>query len=375
MKQPTSPSIQSLYAHFPFCEARCHYCDFYSIGRERVRTGDTDRFEKALKTELSTLSSQLHPELQTLFFGGGTPSMTNYDSMARAFEPIWKTTKINESTEWTLEANPSSIALDSFKAYRSYGINRVSMGVQALRPDLLKLLGRVHSRETALNALDSVFSAGFDNVSVDLLCGVPGQTQADLDDALALLTQFPITHLSCYLLTLPPHHKMYSQLPNEDVQLQHLLHIHDWMTDHDFTHYEISNFAKTGKQSQHNMRYWQGHSYLGFGPSAHSFDSLTQTRWKNVSSLHKYAELLEQEKSPIDSVENLTPTQTELEKWMLSLRLDKGFPAEWLTPNKRAHVRTFTAEGLLEVHPENPERIRLTPKGFALSDGVIRALA
>lgn len=372
----SSPQImQSLYVHFPFCEAKCHYCDFYSIGRERTKDGDADRFEVALMQEAAQSAHLLSPELDTVFFGGGTPSMTAYDSMARALEPLWKKTEITPQTEWTMEANPSSITLEAFRSYRKFGVNRVSMGVQAMRPDLLQMLGRVHSREAAIRALEAVFEAGFENVSVDLLCGVPGQAEKDIEEALTTLTHFPITHLSCYLLTLPPHHKMFPQLPHEDTQLAHLLFIHDWMTQQGFEHYEISNYSKPGKPARHNLNYWKGHSYLGLGPSAHSFNATSTQRWKNVSSLHKYAELLKQGQSPIEWTETLTPQQIELEKWMLALRLNEGFPRSWLTSsNQKARAEIFEAKGLLESHPEQPQRMRLTAKGFALSDSIIRSL-
>ena len=149
--------MKSLYIHFPFCEAKCHYCDFYSLGRERTKPGDSDKFETALRREIVQSSHLLAPELDTLFFGGGTPSMTAVDSMARCLEDLWKTTRITAATEWTMEANPSSIDYESLKAYRNLGINRVSMGVQALKPDLLTLLGRVHSREAVFQALENVF--------------------------------------------------------------------------------------------------------------------------------------------------------------------------------------------------------------------------
>ncbi|MEO5971711.1 MAG: radical SAM family heme chaperone HemW [Bdellovibrionia bacterium] len=368
--------MKSLYIHFPFCEAKCHYCDFYSLGRERTKPGDSDKFEKALRREIQQSSHLLAPELDTIFFGGGTPSMTAVDSMARCLEDLWKNTSITSATEWTMEANPSSIDYESLKAYRGLGINRVSMGVQAMRPDLLTMLGRVHSREAVLKALENVFKAGFDNVSVDLLCGVPGQTEADLTEALKILTDFPVTHLSCYLLTLAPHHKMFSSLPNEDIQLEHLLFIHNWMTEQGFEHYEISNFAKPDKKARHNLHYWQGGSYLGFGPSAHSYNAQTQQRWKNVSSLHKYSSLLEQGESTIEWTETLTPEQLELEKWMLSLRLNEGFPESWLTTSiQKNRVSTLKSTGLLEMHPGKPNHLRLTSRGFALSDHVIRALA
>lgn len=367
-------SAASLYVHFPFCETKCHYCDFYSLGRERTKPTDADEFETALTKETELSAHRLAPVLETIFFGGGTPSMTPVSSMKRALEPLWKQTSVNDSTEWTMEANPSSVSLESLREYRAFGINRISMGVQAMRDDLLLRLGRVHSREKALFALDAIFNADFENVSVDLLCGVPGQTLEDLQTAMERLTSFPITHLSCYLLTLPKHHRMFKELPEEDEQLKHLLFIDEYMNARGFEHYEISNFAKPGKRARHNLNYWQGRSYLALGPSAHGFDAELGQRYKNVSSLHKYGELLSRGELPIEWTEELTEDQKNLERWMLALRLSDGFPREWLrSPLQRRRAEEFMKNGLLQTASEN--HLRLTPRGFALSDQVIQSLA
>jgi oxygen-independent coproporphyrinogen-3 oxidase len=364
--------MRSLYVHFPFCETKCHYCDFYSLGRERTREGDPDKFERALARECELSAPQLAPELDTIFFGGGTPSMTPPETMSRALRPLGLDRRVTAATEWTMEANPSSVSEATLRGYRALGVNRISMGVQAMNDDLLLKLGRVHSRDAALRALESIFASGFDNVSVDLLCGVPGQTLELLDGAIDALTAFPITHLSCYLLTLPPHHRMYRDLPNEDTQLAHLLHLDARMRALGFEHYEISNFARPGRRARHNLAYWKNADYLGLGPSAHSHSG--GRRWKNVSSLHKYAEILDNDRLPIEWTEELTAEQKGLEAWMLALRLDEGFPAEWLqTPLQRGRSERFLAEGLLE--PVGTGRLRLTPRGFALSDQVIAALA
>jgi oxygen-independent coproporphyrinogen-3 oxidase len=373
------PEFSSLYVHFPFCESKCHYCDFYSLGREKTRPGEPELFLKALhkEAELWTATGRIDPQLETIFFGGGTPSMTPSSDMRWALEPLWKKVGLACDYEWTMEANPSSTSLEAMREYRAMGVNRISMGVQSLREDLLKDLGRVHSPEEAEKALDAIFSAGFTNVSVDLLCGVPNQKLSDVEAALKRLTAFPITHLSCYLLTLPPHHRMYPKLPDENTQLEHLLLIDRWMTSQGFEHYEISNFCRPGKKARHNMNYWQGASYLGLGPSAHSFSQVEKKRWKNCSSLHLYADrLLKEERLPAEQAEDLTPDQLELEKWMLALRLDEGFPEEWLkTEAKKARARTFTEKGLMEPHPQMPNRLRLTARGFALSDPIISAMA
>ncbi len=283
--------------------------------------------------------------------------------------------RITPYTEWTMEANPSSITLDSLREYTSLGVNRISMGVQSLRNDHLTMLGRVHNREAALRALGFIFEAGISNVSVDLLCGVPGQTLEDLSLALDELTQFPITHLSCYLLTLSKHHKMYSDLPNEETQLEHLLHLDSEMRGRGFSHYEISNFARTGHEARHNLNYWKGTSYLGLGPSAHSFDSEKGVRFKNFSSLHKYAESLSKDEFPIEWIETLTPDQKRIESWMLALRLRDGFPETWLDePRRKSQAKMLMNRGLLQLHPNKSGFLNLTPRGFALSDQVISNL-
>jgi oxygen-independent coproporphyrinogen-3 oxidase len=385
-----SGQLSSLYLHFPFCETKCHYCDFYSIGRERTADGDAPLFEAALRREIELIAPmgrRLAPVLETIFMGGGTPSMTPPDSMARALEPLWRLTSVDPDTEWTMEANPSSVDEHRLREYRSLGVNRVSMGVQAMRDDLLLRLGRVHSREKAIQALEAIFASGITNVSVDLLCGVPGQSVEDVERAMEELTRFPITHLSCYLLTLPKTHKMHRELPSEEGQLEHLLAIDRFMQARGFEHYEISNFARKPAPEQpaghyrarHNLAYWQRRGYLGLGPSAHSFDPALGThgtRWKNFSSLHKYADTLKKGLPPVEWTEELDAEAARLEDWMLALRLDEGFPADWLeTPGQRQKAARLQQDGILEPHPGMPGRLRLTARGFAVSDQVIATLS
>jgi oxygen-independent coproporphyrinogen-3 oxidase len=369
------PQYSSLYVHFPFCETKCHYCDFYSLGRERTRDSDAPRFEEALLAETELRKPILQAPVRTVFFGGGTPSMTPPSTMALWKQRIGLDQLGTSDLEWTMEANPSSVEVDQLREYRKIGINRISMGVQAMRDDLLLRLGRVHSRDKALEALEAIFASGFDNVSVDLLCGVPGQTTDDIERAVAALSAFPITHLSCYLLTLPPHHRMYPELPNEEEQLKHLLFLDRIMTQRGFRHYEISNFAKPGKEARHNLVYWGGGSYLGLGPSAHSFDAQNGVRWKNFSSLHKWANTVTQGQLAVEQTETLSTDQIEIERWMLALRLDEGFPNEWLKSElQKKKAALFCSKGWMEVHPEKSDFLRLTPTGFTLSDQLVGEL-
>ncbi|OFZ21457.1 MAG: hypothetical protein A2X94_08085 [Bdellovibrionales bacterium GWB1_55_8] len=371
-------SARSLYVHFPFCESKCHYCDFYSIGRDDLNGTreftEKTRFEAALQMEASRMTSFLAKPLQTVFFGGGTPSLTTAESMRRALEAVLPTG--SPSLEWTMEANPSSLTPGSLREYRNLGVNRLSLGIQSLDADLLLKLGRVHSRERALTALDEVFSSGFTNVSVDLLCGVPGQTRDHLDKTVSELLRFPLTHLSCYILTLAPGNRLFSQLPGDEEQLGQYLWLHERMCQDGFEHYEISNFSRPGYRAQHNLNYWRGRSYLGLGPSAHSYDAERKTRFKNASSLESYFQLIQNNGNARDFEEQLTEEQENLERWMLALRLEEGIPSDWLsTAERQAWAAELERQKLLEPHPVIPDRKRLTPKGFALSDQIIAALA
>ncbi|MCM0605081.1 MAG: radical SAM family heme chaperone HemW [Xanthomonadaceae bacterium] len=366
----------SLYFHFPFCETKCHYCDFYSLARDRVTDDEVSRFERAMLREVELTRDQYSPEIKTIFCGGGTPSMTEPSSMERIFKEVFKYSRLATNYEWTMEANPSSVDRERMKAYRAIGINRVSMGVQSLRNDHLDQLGRVHDRANALKALEDLFAAGFTNVSCDLLCGVPGQTTEDLVAAIDTLTQFPITHLSCYILTLGEKHRMFPDLPKEDTQLEHYLCLSETMEKRGFKHYEISNFSKPGLPARHNLAYWTGTSYLGLGPSAHSFDAVKVERFKNYSSLHQYAEKLESSVLPIEWKETLTPDQRELEKWMLAVRLSDGFPKDWLVSEAaRTKAENLMKAGLIQERQDLPSHYQLTPRGFAVSEQVIKELS
>jgi len=366
---------RSLYLHFPFCETKCHYCDFYSIAAHRASAKDPLDFRTALKKEAELSQDLIAPQIETIFMGGGTPSMTPPEHMAEALEPLLTQKPLAKNYEWTMEANPSSITLSKLEKYKALGVNRISMGVQSLDDGLLKKLGRVHLCADVFRALDEIFESGISNVSTDLLCGVPGQTLQDLESALERLFQYPLTHLSCYLLTLAPHHPMAKDLPDENTQLEHLLFIDRWMTAHGFEHYEISNYCRDGLRAQHNMIYWQGGSYLGLGPSAHSFDTSSKRRWKNLSSLHRYVQELQKGTRPVEWEETLTDQQSGLERWMLALRLSEGFSKDWLiTPLQQTRARELLEKGLMELHPVTTSNLRLTPRGFALSDQIVLQL-
>lgn len=368
-------SMRALYVHFPFCETKCHYCDFYSLASTRVSKPDHSAFLKALHTEASLRKEELAPQLDTLFFGGGTPSMTTPKAMREALAPLELERRLHEKTEWTMEANPSSVSKESLKAYRELGVNRISMGVQSLNPHTLQKMGRAHSPEEALQALDWIFEAGFTRVSVDLLCGVPNQSQEDLAREIEILTSYPIDHLSCYLLTLTPKHFLFQDLPNEEEQHAHLLLVDRLLQEKGFLHYEISNFAKPGSEARHNLNYWLQGSVMGLGPSAHGLDAEKKVRHRNVNSLQRYTRaLLEQNQLPIESSELLSSEQWNLERLMLRLRLQEGVSLN----SVELPIRIEKIKPLLELqyleHSPNENTLRLTPKGLPLLDSILQSL-
>jgi oxygen-independent coproporphyrinogen-3 oxidase len=371
----THNPYKGLYAHFPFCETKCHYCDFYSIAWSRKREGDPTRFHEALLKEAALTFPDGAPStpFETVFFGGGTPSMSDPDTL----EAFGDALDLRRAKEWTIEINPSSLDLEKARRFLKMGINRASMGVQATRDDLLKNLGRVHTRGGAFSALSTLFEAGFTNISIDLLCGVPGQTLKDLENSFDdVLSRFPITHLSCYLLTLAPHHSMYKDLPNEETQLQHLYFIHEYLEAKGFSHYEISNFCRPGKEAKHNLLYWNREGVLAMGPSGHTYDREGERRFKNISSLHKWAStLIEEGRLPREQEETLSARDIEFETWMMALRLKHGFPREWLKTDRLiAKWNSYREQGWAETHPDHPDRERLTWRGWPLSDEIVKNL-
>lgn len=376
----TQSSISNLYVHFPFCESKCHYCDFFSLPENQFKTDQRARVYAAIHRELEFHLPQLANSLKTVFLGGGTPSLVPLEIL----EDFMSRLNFDSSTEITIEANPSSITLERARAWKSFGINRVSMGTQALNDQNLKWLGRVHSRDEIFKALTDLFNAGFRNVSTDYIVGVHGQTTAMIEDEInELVSSFPhIKHISAYLLTLKPSNSKFKQLPSEEEQLQHLQKVSEVLGGHGFQQYEISNFAREGQFAKHNENYWLGGGYLGIGPSAHSFWPDRRERTKNWASLGKYCELVESKEPPIEWVESLSHEQERLEYLMLRLRRKNGIDlTEYrqlfgrdLYSDKRAWIDTWHNKGLVHLD-RHTGWLRLTRDGFFLSDQILNNIS
>lgn len=365
--------FNNYYFHTPYCETKCHYCDFFSLPEDRTEANERARIYGAICGDLKLHADFIAPKADTIFFGGGTPSLAPLDTMRELLGSI----PLSPETEVTMEGNPSSITLERAREWRAMGINRISMGVQALNDQRLKWLGRVHDKSEVFAALEALFEAGFRNVSIDYIVGVPEQTtkliETELDE---VLKRFPlIRHMSAYLLTLKNSNPKFKDLPSDDEQLAHLRAVRDALASHGFEQYEISNFARPDSRARHNENYWLGGGYLGIGPSAHAYWPEQKRRVKNWASLGKYTELIQAGRAPIEWEEQLTDDQLRLEFIMLRLRRSAGIDLrEYATMFQRdlladngTWVDLCVNKGLCQVDSQ----LRLTSDGFFLSDQII----
>ncbi|MFZ1978903.1 MAG: radical SAM family heme chaperone HemW, partial [Bacteroidota bacterium] len=325
--------MSGLYIHIPFCEHKCIYCDFYSLApavtSEPDQSQDTliDRFLASLGREIDLQGKKFRSAetYQTVFFGGGTPSLLTPAAIGKILQKLSAKFSIQPNAEITLETNPGTVNVQKLKNFRNTGINRLSVGVQSFLNDDLRFLTRIHSSETARSCIRDAFEAGFEDVSIDLIFSLPRQTierwQYNLEQAVALHP----THLSCYSLIVEPNTPLFSMVQNKqliplDPETDAGLYqtTIEFLSAHGYRQYEVSNFAKPGFESRHNMNYWNHTPYLGFGPSAHSYGD--QKRWWNISNLGSYNELLEHGQLPLAGSEELTQRQLHEETIFLGLR-------------------------------------------------------
>jgi oxygen-independent coproporphyrinogen-3 oxidase len=274
------------------------------------------------------------PSFDTIYIGGGTPSLLAVRKVAEIFIAINKFYKIHATAEITMEVNPSDVSFEYFQSVRSLGINRLNIGIQSFDNDILKILGRRHSAKDAVAAIDAARSAGFTNIGIDLIYGVHHQDISLWKRTLQKALTFAPEHISCYQLSLEdktPLHKKYSaegiELPKEEQQVEFFLVTAEDLKKAGYIHYEVSNFAcNDNLKSRHNMKYWQHVSYLGLGPAAHSFSD--NKRWWNKPSVKNYLREIAQGKMPIENTEELTAKQLQLEALFLSLRTKAGIDLE-----------------------------------------------
>jgi oxygen-independent coproporphyrinogen-3 oxidase len=314
-----------LYIHVPFCQGKCPYCDFYSTKDLSL----ISRWMEALKKEAEFYQGRF-PDFDTLYWGGGSPSILSERQIKSLWELIQGCFHLTAESEITIEVNPNDLNPSKLKAYRDLGFNRISLGVQSFDSRELLFLRRRHTTEEAQKALDSIRAAGFMNIGLDLIYGLPGQTIEHWLATLNKVLDFHPEHLSCYQLTMAKGTLFWgmkekgSLQPISEREEEHFfLTTSRFLEDHGYTHYEISNFAREDKYfSRHNQKYWQRKPCLGLGPSAHSFQG--NRRWWNVCSINRYCRPLEEGKLPIEEQEDLSPEQVQLELISLGLRTRAG---------------------------------------------------
>jgi putative oxygen-independent coproporphyrinogen III oxidase len=327
----TSLPPLSLYVHIPWCVRKCPYCDFNS--HEAKETIPESAYIDALIADLEReLPRVWGRSIESIFFGGGTPSLFAPEHIDRLLSEIRARLPLTPGMEITLEANPGTVEQTRFEKYRAVGINRLSIGIQSFDPNLLKSLGRIHGKEEALTACKAAHNAGFDNFNLDLMFGLPGQT---VDQALADITQaiaLAPTHISHYQLTIEPNtlfHRRPPRLPDEDDSWEMQLQCQRALSDHGYIHYEVSAYARDGYQCQHNLNYWTFGDYLGIGAGAHS--KITDAQQQSITRSWKIkhpAAYMENAatRNRIGNNDTLTPHEAGLEFMMNALRLTNGFP-------------------------------------------------
>jgi oxygen-independent coproporphyrinogen-3 oxidase len=368
----------AIYIHIPFCDHKCIYCDFYSI----ITTDNVNNFLSALKTEINYYSRNYSEgrEVISIFFGGGTPSLMTSDYIQEIIELIKNNFSLKTNAEITLETNPGTVDKNKLIEFHKSGINRISIGIQSFDEDELKFLTRIHDKQTAVKTVYNAAEAGFENISIDLIFNLPGQTKQKWTDNLKQAVSLPIKHISAYSLILERgtilnklvlDGKVKIQDEDYDAELYELTI--DYLSEHGFKQYEVSNFAKHGYECIHNKVYWEYKDYLGFGPSAHSF--VNGKRWWNYSSLKRYISEVDKNQNAVMNFEILDINQMKDEYIMLALRskglsiedFKKHFGSDWIDKHSQ-DFNVLKNEGLIEI---NHNLIRLTSKGYAICDEIL----
>ena len=370
-----------IYIHIPFCRSKCAYCDFYSLPCQERNDDLMQRYLKALCAHIKECGA-LAPKykVDTIYFGGGTPSFFGSAGLSTILAAIRRAFDVDSKAEITFEANPDSITDKLLLRLRGEGFNRVSLGVQCDDDAILQTIGRPHTYEQAKEAVEKIRRAGFTNVSVDLIYGLPGQTLAGWKQTVEHVMELHPEHISCYGLKLEEGTPLYTNqhryhLPEDDDQADMYLAAVDILTSNGFRQYEISNFARKGLYSRHNMKYWMGNEYLGFGPSASS--DFAGRRFTMVRDIEEYIEGIRTGGEVIEDQEEIPLWDRAGEYIMLRLRTLNGISGEdyerrFRLPFEPLEKELEKQQGYAVKSPDG--RWRLTPKGYLISNTIISDL-
>jgi len=385
--------MSGIYLHIPFCKQACHYCDFHFSTSLKKK----EELVQAIATELILRKNEINDPIETIYFGGGTPSLLTVDELEFLIKTIYEQYEVVEIPEVTLEANPDdlvslmpsdNITKNIFEQYRSIGINRLSIGVQSFFEDDLVMMNRAHNAKEAENCL-SMATRHFDNITIDLIYGVPNMSNKKWTANIEKALSFGINHISSYALTVEPKTALASFIakgkidaPKDDVAHEHFKILVDTLENNGFVHYELSNFGKPNYFSKHNTSYWKGKIYLGVGPSAHSFNG-KQRSW-NVANNTKYINSIQEKTLPIER-ETLSVSDRYNEYVMTGLRTIYGVSldkvrnefGELYESHIKSAAQKFIDQGLLVItsetnHSSNTQAqiVYTTQKGKFLCDGI-----
>ena len=368
-----------IYVHVPFCRSKCFYCGFYSVASLKLKEAYLGAIGREIDLRRGYLQQQ---EMHTLYFGGGTPSYLERGELERIIRKLEENYSFVPGMERTIELNPEDLVPEKLQGIKDLGFNRLSIGVQSFSDEQLKRINRTHSARQAMDGITFAAGMGFDNISMDLIIGLPGQTEAELLDDVERASGLPIAHLSVYILSIDSNtvfeymvKRGEFRLEDEEVMAGRYQRVCERLKELGFEHYEISNFARNGRYSRHNTSYWQQKPYIGFGPSAHSYD-LYSRQW-NTANLKTYIDHLnegtlsfeKEELKPIDLYNEYVMTSLRTMWGMEKQKLEGEYAEFW--EQVREQVRKYEDSGDLI---EEGGRWRISEAGWVISDTILSDL-
>jgi oxygen-independent coproporphyrinogen-3 oxidase len=357
--------MSGIYIHIPFCKKACHYCNFHFS----TQTKYIDEFTEALLLEIELQQKYLNGKIETLYFGGGTPSLLSKEAIQSIYTKLKDNFDFAQELEFTLEANPDDLTLEKAEDWLSMGINRLSIGIQSFQPQSLAWMNRAHTTTQAHQSIQNAIAAGFSNISTDLIYGTPHLTDQDLSADLEILLNYGIPHISCYALTVEEKTALYTMIQKKTMkevdstqQARQFNLIVDRLEQAGWEHYEISNFSKPNQRSKHNSNYWNSVPYLGLGPAAHSYNG-NQRQW-NIANNQLYFQSIKNKTIPFE-MEHLSTTTQFNEYMMISLRKMEGFSFEKIKNAFGAAYETHAKN--IAAHFVQEGKLMETPSGYTLS--------
>ena len=370
-----------IYIHIPFCKSKCIYCDFVSVTNQTL----IEKYFNYLLKEIEMYKEVLNKfKVVTIYFGGGTPSLVDGLYIEKVINKIKEYNDLNEILEFTIEVNPGTINREKLEIYKNIGINRISIGLQSTNNNTLKMLGRIHDYEEFLESYNLIREVGFDNVSVDLMFGLPSQTIEMFESSIDKVIKLNPEHISAYSLKVEESTKLYKLIkkgileePNEEIDRNMYELLIDKLSRNKYNLYEISNFSKKGFESKHNIIYWERENYLGLGLAAHGF--IDNRRYGNVISFNDYFNIIDNKTKPVEEISNICEEENLFEEIMLGLRLSSGINYKEI--NKKYNIDFIKEHNqeIIELLEEemiqmNNDSIWITKRGMSISNTIITKL-